>query len=102
MSAVITFAIAAFGSYALRATMLVLLAGRPLPRTLVTPVNLVGPAAVGAFLVGSIVGRDHVADLPTIAAVVVAFAVVRRTGRMTYGLLAGFPVVWLLHALQHV
>ncbi len=41
----------------------------------------------------------HVAEMPTIAASITAFAVVRRTRNMTYGLLAGFPVLWLLHAL---
>ena len=102
MSALAIFAIAAIGSYGLRVTMLVVLSGRPLPRTLATPVGLVGPAAVGALTVGALTGRGHVAELPTVAAAVVAFTVVRRTGRMTHGLLAGFPVVWLFSALQHL
>jgi branched-subunit amino acid transport protein len=98
VNALAVFAIAAVGSYALRVSMLVLLGGRPLPRTLVTPVGLVGPAAVGALTIGALVRRGHVAGLPTIVASIVSFAVVRRTGRLTYGLLAGFPVVWLLNA----
>jgi branched-subunit amino acid transport protein len=99
MSALVVFAIAAVGSYVLRLTMLVVLGGRTLPRAMVTPVGLIGPAAVGALTAGALAGHGHVADMPTIAASITAFAVVRRTRNMTYGLLAGFPVLWLLHAL---
>jgi branched-subunit amino acid transport protein len=83
----------------LRLTMLVVLGGRTLPRAMVTPVGLIAPAAVGALAVGALTSHGHVASLPTIAASITAFAVVRRTRNMTYGLLAGFPALWLLHAL---
>jgi branched-subunit amino acid transport protein len=99
MSALAVFAIAALGTYGLRLTMLVLLGGRTLPQALMTPVGLIGPAAIGALTIGALINHGHVADVPTIAASVVAFAVVRRTSNMTYGLLAGFPVFWLLNAL---
>ena len=93
------FAVVAVGTYALRLTMLVLLGGRTLPQSLVTPVGLIGPAAIGALTVGVLVTHGHVADLPTIVGSAVAFAVVRRTKNITYGLLAAFPVVWLLNAI---
>ena len=99
MSALAVLGIAAVGSYAMRVAMLVLLAGRALPRSLATSVALVGPAAVGALTVAALTSRGHVAGASTIAATVAAFVVVRRTGRMTHGLLVGFPVVWLLNAL---
>ncbi|HSB84907.1 MAG TPA: AzlD domain-containing protein [Ilumatobacteraceae bacterium] len=93
------FAVVAVGTYLMRLTMLVLLGGRPLPHALVTPVGLIGPAAVGALTVSALVTHGHVADLPTTAAAAVAFVVVRRTKNITYGLLAAFPVVWLLNAI---
>lgn len=93
------FAVVAVGSYALRLTMLVVLGGRSLPQALVTPVGLIGPAAVGALTVGALVSHGHAVEAPTIAASVVAFAVVRRTKNITYGLLAAFPALWLLNAL---
>lgn len=99
MSALAVFAIVAVGTYGLRLTMFVLLGGRTLPQALVAPVGLIGPAAIGALTVGALIPHGHVADVATIAASVVAFAVVRRTGNMTYGLLAGFPMFWLLNAL---
>jgi branched-subunit amino acid transport protein len=99
MSALAVFAVAAVGTYVLRLTMLVVLGGRSLPQAMLAPVGLIGPAAVGALTMGALVGRGHVADVATIAGSVVAFTVVRRTRNMTYGLLAGFPVVWLLHAV---
>ena len=99
MSPLATFVIAAVGTYAIRATMLVVLAGRPLPSALTAPVGLIGPAALGALTVGAMASRGHLADLSTASATVVAFAVVRRTRRATHGLLAGFLVVWLLKAL---
>jgi branched-subunit amino acid transport protein len=102
MSALVVFAVVAAGSYLLRLTMLVVLEGRSLPRVMATPVGLIAPAAVGALAVGALAGHGHVADVPTIVASIAAFAVVRRTHNMTYGLLAGFPVLWLLHALTHL
>lgn len=93
------FAVVAVGTYALRLTMLVLLGSRTLPQSLVTPVGLISPAAVGALAAGVLVTHGHVADLPTIAASAAAFAVVRRTKNITYGLLVAFPVVWLLNAI---
>jgi branched-subunit amino acid transport protein len=99
MTAVVVFLIAGLGTYVIRATMFVVLAGRSLPRSLVTPVSLVGPAAVGALTVGSLVNHGHLAEASTIGGTVAAFVVVRRTGRMTRGLIAGFAVVWLLNGL---
>lgn len=93
------FFVVALGSYALRLTMLVVLGGRSLPQSLVTPVGLIGPAAVGALTVGAMVSHGHVAEFSTIAASTVAFVVVRRTKNITYGLLAAFPVLWLLNAI---
>jgi branched-subunit amino acid transport protein len=102
MSALATFAIAAAGSYALRVAMLVLLAGRTLPRTMATSVGLVGPAAAAALTVGALMGRGGLAGLPTIVACLAAFAVVRRTRQMTHALVVGFPLIWVLAALEHL
>jgi branched-subunit amino acid transport protein len=93
------FAVVAVGSYVLRLTMLVVLGGRSLPQALVTPVGLIGPAAVGALTVGGLVSHGHAAEFSTIAASAVAFVVVRRTKNITCGLLAAFPVLWLLNAI---
>jgi branched-subunit amino acid transport protein len=99
VSALTVLLIVGAGSYLIRLTMLVLLAGRPLPQALTTPVSLVGPAAVGALTVGALDSHGHFADLPTVVATAVSFAVVLRTGRLAHGLMVGFPVVWLLKAL---
>jgi len=94
----VVFALAGIGSYLIRATMLVLLAGRPLPKRLGTPVALIAPAAVGALTVSSMSRAGRV-DMSIVAAAVISFVVVRRSGRLTYGLIAGFAVVWVLAAL---
>jgi branched-subunit amino acid transport protein len=91
---------AAAGTYALRASMLLLLAGRDVPAPLRTALTLVGPAAIATLVALSLVPRTLEPDsiTPELVAGAVAFGVVRRTGRTTDAFLVGLPVVWLLTA----
>jgi branched-subunit amino acid transport protein len=100
MTPLMVFALAAVGTYAIRLTMLVVLAGRPLPRALVTPVGLVGPAAVGALTASALIHRGRTVEISTIVGTVVAFLIVRMTNHVTHGLVAGFAVVWAIKMLE--
>lgn len=90
------------GTYALRASMFVVLGDRRLPAWTERPLAFVGPAAIGA-LVGGMVLTSHGTYQPAGAAELVAvgtsFVVVRRTGDVARGLLVGFPLLWTLAAV---
>ena len=90
------------GTYALRATMFVLLGSRALPAWMHHPLGFVGPAAIGALVGGMVLTdgeRFTPAGVSELVAVVVAFVAVRRTGDVARGLLLGFPVLWVLVAV---
>ena len=90
------------GTYALRASMFVLLGSRALPRWTATPMALVAPAAMAA-LVASLLFTDGdrvaIAALPELAAVAVGFLAVRRSGNVMHAFVAGLPVMWALRAV---
>ena len=89
-------------TYALRASMFVLLGNRELPGWTARPMTLVGPAAIGA-LVGSMLFTDHgepsPASVPELLAIVAAGTAVRRTGNVLHAFTVGLPVLWLALAL---
>jgi hypothetical protein len=66
------------------------------------PTQLTEPDRAGALTAGAITSRGQVEGLPTVAAIAVAVAVVRRTGRTTHGQLTGFRLGWLLNAVDDV
>ena len=86
------------GTYALRASMFVLLGDRSLPTWTSTPLALVAPAAIAA-LVASMTctsgGHAELASAPELLAVVGAFVTTRRTGNVMLAIVAGLPIFWL-------
>jgi len=100
MTPLVVFLAAAIGTFALRASMLVGLAGRTLPPALQTRLVLVGPAAIGALCAASLgPGPGRAVAWSEIVAAVAAFAAVRRTGSLVHAFLVGMPALWLAHAL---
>lgn len=78
--------------------MFALVGPRHLPAWTDWPLALVGPAAIGALVGGMLPtnrsGFDP-ADWTEIIAVTVAFVVVRRSGDVFGGLVAGFACLWI-------
>jgi branched-subunit amino acid transport protein len=100
MSALTVFLTAAAGTFALRASMLVGLAGRTLPATLHARLALVGPAAIAALCAASLApGPGRPVAWSEVLAAAVAFVVVRRTRSIVHAFLVGMPVLWLTHGL---
>ena len=89
----------AAGTYAMRASMFVLLGDRSLPAWTTRPMALVAPAAVTALVTSMLFaaggGR---ATLPELAAISTGFVAARRSGNVMHAFYAGMPVYWLLTA----
>lgn len=90
------------GTYALRASMFVILGGRTPPPWLRTALSFVGPSALAALVGGLLFTTDgsaSVGSVPAIAAAASAFVVVRRSGDVMHALVVGLPVFWVSTAL---
>ena len=90
------------GTYAFRAVMFAVLAGRSLPGWVERPMAFVAPAAIGALVGGMVLtdgGSFGPAGVAEVGAVTAGFLAVRRSGDVLYGLAVGFPVLWALSAL---
>jgi branched-subunit amino acid transport protein len=90
------------GTYMLRLSMFVLLAGRTLPAWTTTPMSLVAPAAVAALVATMLfVAHDgvHPPDIAELVGVGAGFAAVRRTGNVVAAFVVGLPVFWLMSGL---
>lgn len=102
MTAWLVIAAAGLGTYALRASMFVVLGEREVPAWATSALALVAPAAVAA-LTASIVFTESgaLASAPAaeIAAVGAGFLAVRRTGNVMLAFAAGLPVYWVVTAL---
>ena len=99
MNAMAVFVLAAVGTYVLRASMLVGLAGRSLPSALQARLTLVGPAALAALCAASLAPGPGRALAPAdVLAAAAAFIAVRRTGSVVHAFVVGLPVLWLAHA----
>ena len=86
------------GTYALRASMFVVLGRRSLPTWTERPMALVAPAAIAALTVSMLLTSNQSVDAaPTkeLAAVIIGFIAVRRTGNVMWAFVAGLPVYWL-------
>ena len=93
---------AALGSYLLRVSALSLLADREVPAWLDRALAVVGPAAMGAIAGAMLLtenGEPVLAVSPELISAGLAFAVVRRTRRMTDSLVVGLPLLWVLTIL---
>ncbi len=63
---------------------------------------MIGPAALAALIASMLFTSDGAVvagHLPTLAAVAVAYLVVRRSGSVVHAFLVGLPVLWLGTAL---
>ena len=91
---------AALGTYACRASMLVLLADRQPPPRLMARMAVVGPAATAALVAASLMsGEGDGVELSEVLAAVAGFLAVRRTGQVAAALLVGMPVLWAARAV---
>jgi branched-subunit amino acid transport protein len=94
----LVFLAVAAGTYVIRASMLVGLAGRRLPAAVQSRLSLAGPAAMAALVVSSVLtgsGGVHGAELIACGA---GFVAVRRTGNVSYAFVVGMPALWILYA----
>ena len=100
MSPLIVIIAAAVGTFALRASMLVGLAGRQLPASIQTRLALVGPAALAALCAASL-GPDPSRGIAwaEVLAAAAAFIAVRRSRSIIHAFLVGLPVLWFAHAV---
>jgi branched-subunit amino acid transport protein len=90
------------GTYLLRASMFLALAGRTLPQWTERPMNLVGPAAMAALVATmtfTSAGSATMPDTATAAAILAGFLAVRRTGNVMHAFIVGLPVFWIVGAL---
>lgn len=102
MSTWLVIAAIGLGTYAMRASMFVLLGRRSLPGWTARPMTLVAPAAVAALVTSALVLRGGAVVAPEpadLAAVASGFAAVRRTGNVMHGFAVGMPVFWIVGAL---
>jgi len=94
----VVFIAIGLGTYALRASMFVLLGDRSLPTWTSTPLALVAPAAIAA-LVASMTftsnGHAELTSVPEMLAIAGAFVVTRRTGNVMHAIAVGLPISWL-------
>lgn len=100
MSTLTVVIAAAVGTFALRASMLVALAGRRIPASVQSRLVLVGPAAIAALCAASLgpgPGR-HVSWAEVLAAGA-AFVAVRRSRNVLHAFVVGLPVLWLAQAV---
>ena len=91
----------ALGTYALRASMFVMLGSRRLPAWTATPMGLVAPAAIAALVTSMLALRGGEPVVPAgaeLVAVIAGFLAVRRTGNVMHAFAAGMPVMWLATA----
>lgn len=102
MSAAAVIGVIGLGTYALRASMFVVLGRRTPPGWISTPLTFVGPAAIASLVGTSLLttnGRVSIGSVAATVAVAVAFVVVRRTGNVMHAFPVGLPVFWMLSLL---
>jgi branched-subunit amino acid transport protein len=92
----------AAGTYGLRAVMLVELDGRRMSPGVAHALSFIGPAMAGALVATMAFvndGRLDPAPRPELAAMLVGFLAVHRTGNVMFALATGMPTLWLLRAV---
>jgi uncharacterized membrane protein len=82
----------ALGTYALRLSMLVLLAGRPISPRVHRAVGLVAPAALSGLVSMMLIGDGAAADPAQMVAVIAGFITVRRTQDVLHAFVVGLPL----------
>jgi branched-subunit amino acid transport protein len=86
------------GTYALRASMFVILGDRSLPRWTDAPLALVAPAAIAALVASMTLtrgGHPEAAPIAELVAVAGAFITTRRTGNVMHAIVVGLPIFWV-------
>ena len=102
MTAWIVILAVALGTYAMRASMFLVLGRRSLPAWTDLPMSFVAPAAIAALTASMLFTSGGAIDAPPLAELVAVgcgFAVVRRTGNVAHAFAAGLPVFWSLSLL---
>lgn len=98
MTALVVVLVASLVTYALRASMLVGLAGRAVPPAVRARLDLVGPAAIAALCAAALgPGPSHPVAWSEVLAAGAAFLTVRRTRSLVHAFVVGLPVLWLAH-----
>lgn len=88
---------AALCTYLLRASGLVIVAGRSLPGWMTRHAALVAPAALGALVASAAVHNRH--SLAVAVATGSAFVAARRFGSPFAALVVGFPALWVVQLI---
>ena len=100
MSALTIIIVAAVGTFALRASMLVVLAGRRIPASVQARLVLVGPAAIAALCAASLgPGPERRVSWVEVVAADAAFLTVRRSRNVVHAFVVGLPLIWLASAV---
>ena len=87
------------GTYALRASMFIVLGRHALPAWTARPMAFIAPAAIAALTCSMLFTHDQAIDpapLQELAAVAAGFLAVRRTGNVMSAFVTGLPVFWAL------
>ena len=99
MTTWLVFLAVAAGTYAIRASMLVGLAGRQLPVAIQSRLALAGPAATATLVVSALFSGSAGVQRPGLVAGLAGFLAVRRTGNITHAFVVGMPALWILYPL---
>lgn len=105
MTIIISFAVAAAVTYALRSSMMI--AGdRVISSTAVeSAVGLVSPAVMTAIIASTLVldhGQVALPDSASVVSVGAAIVAVRRTGNVSTALVVGLPIYWCVAVVDTV
>lgn len=98
MNPFLVFAVAALGTYLLRASVILLGDRLHMCASIERTIGLVAPAVLSAIVVSSLALKDHQLVRPDLAAVLAvagAFLAVRRTSNVSMALATGLPIYWL-------
>lgn len=100
-AALIALAAAALGTYAARAGLILVLAGRSLPASVERALQNVGPAVLAALTVNLAVGSAGAGsvEFAEVAALVVAGAVAVWRSNLIWTFAAGMITLWILGAI---
>ena len=90
------------GTYLSRASFILLLGNRAVPERVEKALRNVGPAVLAGLVASLLVGGDGFSGLrpsPELVALVAATLIAWRTRNMTWTLVSGMAIVWVLGAV---
>lgn len=98
MTYLFAIAVVGLGTYATRASFIILLANRDLPPLLQRAVRNVGPAVLAALVASLLVGEEGITGLaPSVelASLIAASLVAWKTRNVIAGLVVGMAALWI-------